>query len=127
MKDIQERAFTFACRVVRLHRVMERKRGADRTIANQLLRAGTSVGSNLQEAEGAQSRADFISKTRISLKESRESHYWLRIIEATEMLPPNRIHPLVEEANELVAILTSIIKNATTRKPSPPPLPPPSS
>ena len=111
--DIRDRAFEFACRIVRLHRVLTSRRGNGHT-ANQLLASGTSVGSNLEEAEAAQSRADFISKVRISLKEARESHYWLRIVEREAMVPPKRVHPLVEEANEIVAILTTIVKNATT-------------
>ena len=89
-------------------------------IANQLLRSGTGVGSNLEEAKAGQSRADFIAKARISLKEARESHYWLRVVEATEMIATTRVHPLVIEANEIVAILTTIIKKASTsQKPKP--------
>ncbi len=87
----------------------------------QLLRSGTGIGSSLEEAEAAESRPDFISKNRIALKEARESHYWLRLIAATEMIPPARIQPLITEANEIVAILTSIVKKASTPKsPSPP-------
>lgn len=81
-----------------------------------MVRAGTGIGSNLEEAEAAQSKPDFISKNRIALKEARESHYWLRIIAATEMIPPNRVQPLVDEANEIVAILTTIVKKASTPK-----------
>jgi four helix bundle protein len=112
-RDIHERTFEFACRVVRLYRVLTRKSGADRVIANQLLRSGTGIGSNLEEAKAGQSRADFIAKARISLKEARESLYWLRVVEATGMLAAPRVHPLVEEANEIVAILTTIIKKAS--------------
>lgn len=115
IRDIRERAFEFACRVVRIHRALGRKRG-NAIAANQLFRAGTSVGSNLEEAEAAQSRPDFISKNRMALKEARESHYWLRLVVATEMLPPERVQPLVSEANEIVAILTTIVKNSTRPK-----------
>ena len=118
MKDIHERTFEFACRIVRLHQWYCRRRRGSRTLVNQLLNSGTSVGSNLEEARAAQSRADFIAKARISLKEARESHYWLRLIEATNEVAHSRIHPLVEEANELVAILTTIVKKATTPNPS---------
>ena len=110
--DIYERTFQFACSVVRLHRTLAKKT-ADRVAANQLLRAGTSVGANLEEANGAQSRADFIAKMRIVLKEARESHYWLRLIEATEMAPLDDVHPLVIEANAIVSVLTTILKNTT--------------
>src|ERR1051325_8184028 len=114
IQDIHERIFQFACRIVRLHRALTRKRGTDRALASQLLRAGTGIGSNLEEAKAAQSRADFIAKSRISLKEAPETHYWLRLIEATEMVPSKRIQPLVGEANEIVAILTTIVKKAST-------------
>jgi four helix bundle protein len=84
MRDIHERVFEFACRIVRLHRALTRRRGSDRVAANQLLRSGTGIGANLEEAQAAQSKADFVAKARISLKEARESHYWLRLLEATE-------------------------------------------
>jgi four helix bundle protein len=112
-RDIHERTFEFACAIVRLHRAMLKKPPTDRVAANQLLRAGTSIGANLEEAQAGQSRADFIAKARISLKEARESYYWLRLIEATDMAPLSDIHPLVQEANEIVAILTTIVKHAT--------------
>jgi four helix bundle protein len=117
--DIYPRVFEFACSVVRLHRAMVKRPGADRIAANQLLRAGTSVGANLEEARGGQSRADFVAKARISLKEAREAHYWLRLAEATDMVPVAEIHPLVKEANEIVAVLTTIIKNTTNHKEAP--------
>jgi four helix bundle protein len=115
--DIHDRVFEFACRVIRLHRALTRKRGTDRSLAGQLLRSATSIGANLEEAKAGQSRPDFVAKARISLKEARESHYWLRLIEATEMIAAARVHPLVEEANEIVAILTTIVKKASTPKP----------
>jgi four helix bundle protein len=118
MKDIHERVFEFACRIVRLHDWYCRKRRSSRTIINQLLDSGTGIGSNLEEAKAGQSRADFIAKARIALKEARESHYWLRLLETSNSIAPNRIHSLVEEANEIVAILTTIVKRASPpRKP----------
>ena len=121
MKDIHERTFEFSCRIIRLHRWYCRRRRGSRTLINQLLDSGTSVGSNLEEARAAQSRADFIAKARVSLKEARESHYWLRLIKRTNEVAFSRIHPLVEEANEIVAILTTIVKKASTPKPPMPP------
>jgi len=84
-----------------------------RPLAYQLVDAGTSVGSNLEEAEAGQSKADFISKCRISLKEARETLYWLRLIVASDFLPEERVATLRDEANEIVAILTTIVKNAS--------------
>src|SRR6266704_2104359 len=118
MRDIHECAFEFACRVVTLHDWFCRRRRGSRNLINQLLNAGTSIGSNLEEARAGQSRADFVAKARVALKEAREYHYWLRLIEQSGSVPPNQIHPLVEEANEIVAILTTIIKKASPpRKP----------
>ena len=77
----------------------------------QLVRAGTSIGANLEEADAAQSKADFVSKCTISLKEARESHYWLRILKATGKAEVER---LLAEANELIAILTTIVRKAST-------------
>jgi four helix bundle protein len=84
-----------------------------RPLAYQLVDAGTSVGANLEEAEAGQSKADFISKCRISLKEARETLYWLRLIVASDFLPEERVATLRDEANEIVAILTAIVKNAS--------------
>jgi len=111
--DIYDRVFAFACRVVRLHRVLSRRRGTHMVAVNQLVRSGTGIGSNLEEAKGAQSRKDFIAKARIALKEARESHYWLRIMTTCELVPRRRIEPLLDEANEIVAILTSIVIKTT--------------
>jgi four helix bundle protein len=110
--NIQEHTFEFACRIVRLYRAMWRDRAA-RPLAYQLLDAGTSIGSNLEEAEAGQSKPDFISKCRISLKEARETLYWLRLIAATNVMPLKRIAALTKEGSEIVAILTTIVKNAS--------------
>jgi four helix bundle protein len=110
--DIYERTFEFACRIVRLHRAV---RGITaRPLLNQMLRSGTGIGANLEEAEAGQSKPDFISKTRIALKEARETVYWLRLIAATEIVKPmSRIDPLIQESREITAILTTIVRNAS--------------
>ncbi|MDQ6800400.1 MAG: four helix bundle protein [Acidobacteriota bacterium] len=111
--DIYDRVFEFASRIVRLHCELTRRRGSHTVLINQLLRCGTSVGSNLEEAKAAQSKADFIARSRIALKEARESHYWLRLIAASGFVTSTRMEPLVGEANEIVAVLTSIVLNTT--------------
>ena len=110
-QEISERAFVFAVRVVKLCQVLDGKPGVSRTLANQLLRAGTSVGANLEESKGGQSRADFLSKVSISLKEARETHYWLRLLKAADILSERQLAPILDEANQIVAILTTIVKN----------------
>ena len=112
VQDIQERAFQFAFRIVQMHEYLCTKRGAARLIGQQLLRSGTSVGGNLEEASGAQSKPDFISKVSIATKEARESRYWLRLLTACKNVKTDLIAPLTKEAGEIVAILTTIVKNA---------------
>ncbi len=112
--DIHERTFNLACRIIRLHEHLKKRGGTGRTLAQQLLKSGTSIGANLEEARAGQSRADFIAKCRIALKEARETHYWLRLLAACDAVPTRQIEPLVDEANEIVAILTSIVKRAST-------------
>lgn len=109
-QEIGERAFAFAVRVVKLCRVLEKTPGVSRTMANQLLRSGTSIGANLEESKGGQSRADFLAKVYISLKEARETHYWLRLLIATEIIAESQLTPLSDECNQIIAILTAIVK-----------------
>ncbi len=81
-------------------------------MAWQLLRSGTSVGANAEEAKAAYSRRDFAAKTALVLREARETHYWLRLIDATTLASPGALHALLDEANELVAIYTVAVKRA---------------
>src|SRR5438067_6563526 len=114
MMNIQERSFEFACRIVRLTEHLARKSFVARTIARQLLHSGTSVGANLEEASAAQSKPDFISKCSIASKEARETRYWLRLLTAAKGVSKERLTPLIKESDELVAILTAILKKAAT-------------
>jgi len=111
-RDLQERTFEFARRVVKLCQKLDDSPGVSRTLANQLLRSACSIGANVEEGRAGQSRADFISKYCIACKEARETHYWLRLLAAAEVAPPDRLSELIEESNQLVAILTTIIKKA---------------
>ena len=115
-RDIVERTFRFSVRIVKLCQVLDGRPGVGRTLSRQLLRSGTSIGANVEEAQAGQSRADFLSKYSIALKEARETHYWLRLIADCEILAPIRLAEITQECDELVAILTAIIKS--TRKPS---------
>jgi four helix bundle protein len=108
--DLPERTFALAARVVRLCQHLDESPGVSRTLANQLLRSGTSIGANVEEGQASQSTADFISKYSIACKEARETHYWLRLLEETKILSAEQLCPLQAEANEIIAILTSIIK-----------------
>lgn len=109
-EDLRSRSFHFAVRVVKLCRSLEETAGTGRTLAKQLLRSGTSVGANIEEARGSQSRADFLAKMCIANKEARETLYWLRLLVASETVPASRLTELTDEANQLVAILTALVK-----------------
>ena len=108
--EIRERVFQFACDVVALHDVLVTRGGSARDMSRQLMRAATSIGANLEEADAGQSRADFVSKCTISLKEARESLYWLRLLRATNKLDTTAADPLVHECDRIVAVLTTIVK-----------------
>lgn len=111
-KDIRERTFEFALRIIKLCNELNRKPGVCRDISRQLLKAGTSVGANAEEAQAAQSKPDFISKNSIALKEARETHYWLRLLIAANVMPENRLNELRDEAEEIKRILGSIVVSA---------------
>ena len=89
---------------------------AQKHIAVQLVEAATSIGANLEEATAGQSKPDFIAPNVRSLKEARESRYWLRIIEATEPDLKPELQPFLGEANELVAIMTALVRTARSNK-----------
>ena len=109
-RDIRERSFEYALRAIKLYQFLqEGKDGAGWVLGKQYLRSATSIGANIEEAQSAQSKADFIHKMSISQKEARESLYWLRLLEKSEIVPKNRIQSLMQETEELIAVITSII------------------
>ena len=77
-----------------------------------IMRSGTSIGANVEEGQGSQSRADFVAKYSIACKEARETNYWLRLLAASEIVPEANLKDLLDETHQLIAILTSIIKSA---------------
>lgn len=101
------RAFRFACAIVRLYTKLANSSSVPLHLARQILRAGTSIGANLEEAKGAQTRRDVTAKFSIALKEARETAYWLRLLAATGLAPQELIHPILSEAEQLTAILTA--------------------
>ena len=110
--DLRERSFVFACEIVAFCRLVADRGFIMCRLAGQLVDAGGSVGANLEEAAEGQSKADFIAKNCIALKEAREARFWLRVIRASEPSLKNRADPLIAEASEFVAILIATIKRA---------------
>ena len=113
--DIRERAFAFAVRIVKLCQMLEQQTEVSKTLIWQLIKAGTSVGANLEEAQGGQTKPDFITKNAISLKGARESNYWLRLILASYgLLSAIRIEAedLRDESREIALVIGAIIVSA---------------
>ena len=109
------KSFTFAVDIIRTIRQL-RQAGYERELLSQLLKSGTSIGANVNEAQSAQSRKDFISKMTIALKEARETEYWLRLLSETGSFSVETAEDLLNKADELIRLLVSIIK--TTKEKS---------
>jgi four helix bundle protein len=107
---ILEKSYSFALQIMALAKEIREKREYD--LASQLWRSGTSIGSNVEEAQAAQSRADFRSKMAIDAKEARETHYWLRLTRDGHVLDSATVTPLIDEIEAIKRILTSIVKSS---------------
>jgi len=107
-----EKTYAFALSVIQM--VCALRKQHEYEIASQLLRCGTSIGANVEEAQCGVSRADFAAKMGIASKEARETHYWLRLIRDSQTLSRDQVQPRLKEAEELIRILTAIVK--TSRK-----------
>ncbi len=110
-----EKSFAFAVRTVNLYKylICEHK---EYVLSKQLLRSGTSIGANVAEAEQAQSKADFISKMSIALKEANETCYWLKLLYKTDYLNKSQFDSMNADINELISILTAICKTSNLNK-----------
>jgi len=107
-QDIRDRTFAFACRVARLCLDLGTRPGT-RSITDQLLKSGTSIGANLEEAKAGSSKRDFVRYVEISLREARETVYWLRICIALQLGPTTEVQDLRGEAEQIARILGAIV------------------
>lgn len=107
--NVQNKSFLFAVRIVKLCKVLRNDR-QEYVLSKQLLRSGTSIGANIAEAQQAQTRPDFLSKLNISLKETTETLYWLRLLEATDYLTKSEYESIASDCIELEKILTASVK-----------------
>ncbi|TNF29321.1 MAG: four helix bundle protein [Bacteroidetes bacterium] len=106
---IQEKSFEFAVRVVNLYRHLTEER-KEYVLSKQLLRSGTSIGANVEEAIGGQTRKDFGTKMNIAYKEARETRYWLRLMKATDYLTEKQAESMLLDCEENLKILAAITK-----------------
>ena len=105
---VKQKSYEFALQIIKLCAQMREKKYLE--IASQLLRSGTSIGANVEEALAGKSRKDFFAKMSIASKEAREANYWLRLINDSDILDGHLDKNLIESSEELVKILTSIVK-----------------
>jgi four helix bundle protein len=113
---IVDKSFSFAVKIVDICRYLQQDK-KEYVLSKQLLRSGTSIGANVNEAQAAQSKKDFIAKMAISSKEARETKYWLELLIETNYLSKNdgKARNMVNENIELIKILTSIIKTSQSK------------
>jgi len=116
MSDLPDRTKLFALRIIKLCQYLDKQGGVAKTISNQLLRSGTSIGANVAEGEGAQSEADFLTKYSIALKEAKETQYWLDLLDLSGISEDSELKDLKQECSELVAILMTICKKLKNKR-----------
>lgn len=113
---IQDKSFEFAVRVVKLYQhLTEQKR--EYVLSKQLLRSGTSIGANVEEAIGGQTRKDCGTKINLAYKEARETRYWLRLMKATNYLTESEANSMIADCDEKLRILAAITKTIYTKQP----------
>lgn len=114
MKDnlIQTKSFEFSLSIISLYRLLQKER--EYIISKQVLRSATSIGANIEEAIGGQSKRDFLAKFSISLKEARETRYWLKLLQESEITEID-VSAHQKQILEIVNILSSIVKTTRTR------------
>jgi len=111
---IKEKTYCFALQVIQHYKKMQQQN--EFILSKQLIRSGTSIGANVEEATAAQSRKDFLSKMSISSKEARETNYWLRLLRDSNLCKNIDFTDLIKESEEIIAILTSIVKTTSIKR-----------
>ena len=107
---ILDKTFQFSKKIIFLY--LELKNEKEFDLGRQVLRSGTSIGANIEEAQGAISKKDFISKVHISLKEAKETHYWLRLFKECKIVSLDKVNELLHDCTQIIKILTSILNSA---------------
>jgi four helix bundle protein len=108
---VLDKSYAFAVEIVKTVRIIQSEQ-REYVLTKQLLRSGTSIGANVAEGNAAQTKKDFIAKMAIASKEARETHYWLRLVRDTQLLDARQASQMIEKADELIRLLTAIVKSA---------------
>ncbi len=112
---VRDKSYAFALRIVNTGRYLTEQKH-EYVLSKQLLRAGTSIGANVEEAVGGQSDKDFLSKMAIAYKEARETHYWIRLLRDSDYLTPAQADSLLTDADEMLRLLGSILKTLKAKQ-----------
>jgi four helix bundle protein len=112
---IAEKSFLFAVRIVKLYQHLSEKK-KEFVLSKQILRSGTAIGTNVEEAEGAISKADFSNKISIAYKEARETHYWIRLLSAIGFLNQKECESIMNDCEEILKILRAILNKTRVQK-----------
>jgi four helix bundle protein len=108
---IKIKSFAFALRIVKMYKFLTEKQ-KEFILSKQVVRSGTSIGANVEEACSGQSKKDFIAKMHISLKEAKETHYWLRLLYQSEYLQQDMFESIIADCDELILLLTRILQTS---------------
>ena len=114
-EDIKDRTFRFALTIISLVEALPNTTSA-KTIGKQIIRSGTSIGANVEEATAAHSKADFIYRMNMALREARETLYWLRLLEASQISETKIAAEILQEADEITRILGAIVSSARGKR-----------
>lgn len=115
--SFRERSFRFAIAILGLYRTIRRSTDCPRHMANQIARAGTAIGANLEEAKSAYSRRELAQKNSIALREARECDYWLRLLQVDQPQLETVVAPLLSECGQLIAMLATAVRKLRTTPP----------
>lgn len=110
---IVEKSYDFALRILQLGKYLREQQ--EYLVSKQVVRCGTSIGANIEEAQGGQSKADFIAKMQIALKEARETKYWLRLLRDGKLLETRLAESLIQDVEELLRLLNAILISSKER------------
>ncbi len=113
-QDLCNRTKAFALRIIKLTAALPKNRVGD-VLGRQLLKSGTSIGANYREATRASSKRHFVTTLGITVREADETLYWLEMLSESDTIGPERLHDLIRECDEIIAILTATIKTAKER------------
>ena len=108
---IIRKTFSFALRIIKLYNFLRSKEN-EFILSKQILKSGTSIGANVEEAEGGQSKPDFICKIQIALKEARETNYWLRLVSQAKIVSEKDVDFFIKESDEILRVISQIIINS---------------